>query len=166
MSLGVHFALADADVDLLRGAEDDDERMEILEEDIEERYLETAEYAAESDKAWDAMHRALADGRLTFEGGAFPLSHAVLGGEQLVSGDVDYTMSLKSPAEVADVAAALDGLTENAFRERYFSIPPDDYGTPLSDEDLAYTWEAVEHVRELFRVAAREGRHVLFAVDA
>jgi len=80
MSLGVHFALESADVTNLLAAPDDDSRISFLEEQIEERYFTTPEYVAESDKAWDAMHRALAGGQLSYESGAYPFSHAVLGG--------------------------------------------------------------------------------------
>jgi len=37
----------------------------------------------ESDKAREAMHRALADGQLSWDGGTYPLNHVVLGGEDL-----------------------------------------------------------------------------------
>lgn len=40
-------------------------RLDLLREEIEEQYLsDDKKYAAESDKAWDAMHRTLTDGRL------------------------------------------------------------------------------------------------------
>ncbi len=70
MSLGVHFTLETADVTSLLAAPDDDSRISFLEEQIEERYFTTPEYVAESDKAWDAMHRALAGGQLSYESGA------------------------------------------------------------------------------------------------
>jgi hypothetical protein len=80
--LGVHFALTEEDVAALRAIEDEQERLSLLQEDIEERYFaKPAPYAAESDKSWDAMHRALADGQLTWDGGTYPLNHTVLAGE-------------------------------------------------------------------------------------
>ena len=99
--LGVHFALSNEDVVNIRALSDEQERLSYLQEEIEERYLvEPVTYAAESDKAWDAMHRALTDGRLTWDGGTYPLNHVVLAGELLYTED-DYIMSLKSPAPVS-----------------------------------------------------------------
>ncbi|CAN5357313.1 hypothetical protein BH20ACT13_BH20ACT13_16330 [soil metagenome] len=161
MSLGVHFALDSADVTTLVAAPDDDSRIKLLEE-IEERYFSTPEYVAETDKAWDALHRSLADGQLSYDSGLYPLSYVVLGGEQLVRDrETGYTMSLKTPPEVVQCASALDELTVDEFSTRYYSIPPDEYGEPLSDEGLTYTWDALDAVRELFRVAASEGRYAL-----
>ena len=60
--LGVHFALSNEDVVNIRALSDEQERLSYLQEEIEERYLvEPVTYAAESDKAWDAMHRALTE---------------------------------------------------------------------------------------------------------
>ena len=88
----------------------------------------------------------------------------ILAGELLYT-ESDYIMSLKSPAQVKDIAAALATVTEATFRERYFSIDPDSYGTELSEEDLAYTWEWFQSVRDLYLRAAAEGRYVLFTAD-
>ncbi len=163
--LGVHFALTEEDVAALRATEDEQERLAYLQEEIEARYLtEPATYAAESDKAWDAMHRVLADGRLTWSGGDYPLNQAVLGGELLYT-DSDYIMCLKSPKQVQDVAAALEGITREEFRARYDGIDPEDYGLPLSDDDFLYTWGWFQNVRELYARAALEQRYVLFTAD-
>ena len=92
--LGVHFALTDEEVEKLKGMSDEQDRLEYLTEEIEEQYLEgNKKFAAESDKSWDAMHRVLADGELTWEGGEYPLNHTVLAGELLYTDD-DYIMSL------------------------------------------------------------------------
>jgi hypothetical protein len=163
--LGVHFALAEDDVATLRSIGDEQERLAHLQEEIEERYMaEPGTYAAESDKAWDAMHRVLADGHLSRDGGTYPLNHTVLAGELLYTGD-DYIMSLKSPIQVKDIAVALEPITEEHFRERYNEIPTQEYGGELDDEDFFYTWEWFNDVRELYRRAASEGRYVLFTAD-
>ncbi|MEE4190918.1 MAG: DUF1877 family protein [Halieaceae bacterium] len=163
--LGLHFALSAADVETLLSINDGTARLEYLQEELEERYFEESkEYLAESDKAWDAMHRVLADGSLTWEGGSYPLNHAVLAGK-LIYTQPDYIMSLKEPAQVSDIAAALEGVAKSVFRERYDVIDPQDYGLPLSDEDFNYTWEWFQNVRELYRRAADEERHVLFTAD-
>ena len=160
--LGVHFVLNDIDVATIRDLEDDAARLTYVQEVIELREL-SGPGAAENDKAWDAMHRALSDGQLTLEGGEYPLNHVVLGGELIYEGE-DYLMSLKTPPEVKDIASALRELSEPAFRERYLRIG-EDYDGALGEEDLAYTWHWFQGVRELYFRAAEQGSHVLFAAD-
>jgi hypothetical protein len=163
--LGVHFSLSSAEVEKLRACTDDAARLEYLQEEIEEEFwAEHPDWVAQSDKAWDAMHRVLADGTMDLDGGEYPLNSVVLGGISLY-GKSDYIMSLKDPKTVADVAAALPGVTEEAFRTKYFAIDPDDYGFPVTDEDFEYTWQWFQEVREVWLKAASEGRWVLFTAD-
>jgi len=64
---GVHFAITAAEAEKLKSFEDDSDRLDYLQNEIEERYFaEAEEYLAQSDKAWDAMHRALGDGTLSY----------------------------------------------------------------------------------------------------
>lgn len=162
---GVHFALTEDDVQALRAIEDALKRLEHFMSVIEEEYFSNRpQYVAESDQAWDAMHRALADGQLTFDGGEYPLNHVVLGGELLYT-ESDYIMSLKTPEQVKDIAAALHAITKDAFRRRYYSIDADSYGFTLTEEDFSYTWEWFQCVRDLYGRAAQEGRYVLFTAD-
>lgn len=163
--LGVHFALTDDDVRELLTRSSDAERLKFLQEELEVRYFEEPQtFIAESDKAWDAMHRALTDGLLNYDGGEYPLSHVVLGGQSIYGGD-DYIMSLKTPAQVKDIAAAILQYTQEQFRARYDSIDPGRYGLALSGEDFSYAWEWFQGVRQLYQIAASEGRHVLFSAD-
>ena len=163
--LGVHFAISADDVQKLKSISDEQERLDHLKEEIEEFYFdESPHFVAESDKAWDAMHRTLSDGKLSWDGGTYPLNHAVLGGELLYT-DSDYIMSLKSPDQVREVAVALASIDESQFRSRYFAIDATDYGFDLSEEDFGYTWEWFQNVRELFSRAASEQRYVLFTAD-
>jgi len=162
---GVHFALTEAEVAALKAIPDDQSRLEHLQEHIEEQYFsEHPEFLAESDKAWDAMHRVLADGKLTWEGGSYPLNHVVLAGE-LLYGEDDYIMSLKTPSQVTDIDKALDALSEDEFRQRYFMLDSRSYGGDIGEEDFSYTWEWFQSVRALFKRAAIENRFVLFSVD-
>ena len=162
---GVHFALSDEDVATLLSKESDEDRLIAISDDIEDRYFEEpANYMAETDKSWDAMHRAFSGGYLRPNQGAYPLDHVVLGGRSLYGGD-DYIIILKTPSQVKDVAAALAEVTESAFRARYDVIDPLDYDEDLSDEDFEYTWSWLQGVRSLFQRAAAESRHVLFTVD-
>jgi hypothetical protein len=161
---GVHFAITGPEVEQLRSL-DEEQRLELITEQLEEAYFHNSRhYVGESDKAWDAMHRALADGQLTWDGGTYPLNHAVLAGELLYSED-DYIMSLKSPEQVRDISQALAAITEDELRRRYFAIDADSYGDALTDDDFAYTWDSFETVRALYARAAQDGRYVLFTVD-
>ncbi|MFO0896973.1 MAG: YfbM family protein [Pirellulales bacterium] len=162
--LGVHFALTPDEATKLRSL-GEDARLDHVREVIEEEYFtDNPSLLAESDKAWDALHRVLSDGELTWDGGAYPLNHAVLAGELLYT-QPDYIMSLKTPTQVAEIAAAMSAMPEVVFRQRYFGIDPASYDQPLSEEDFGYTWEAFELVRDLYVRAAAVGRYVLFTAD-
>lgn len=163
--LGVHFALTNEQVSELRKHDSDEARLGFVKETLEPDFFEKhPESMAECDKAWDAMHRALADSSLSWTGGSYPLNHTVLAGEPLYT-ESDYIMSLKTPAQVSDVAKALKDLSETDFRKRYFTIKPSDYGCPLTEDDFQYTWEWFQKVRTLFIKAAAENRFVLFTAD-
>jgi hypothetical protein len=163
--LGVHFSLSLEEVQQIRAIDDESARVDYVHENIEQEYFANQpERKAESDKAWDAMHRTLSDGELTWDGGEYPLNHVVLGGELIYTGS-DFIMVLKTPERVRDVATALPGVTEAEFRRRYFGINPDSYGFPLSEEDFGYTWDWFQGVRDFWLRAATEGRFVLFTAD-
>jgi len=162
---GVHFALSESEVVKLRSLKSEDKRLEYLQETIEETYFaEQPDFYAESDKAWDAIHRALTDGKLTWDGGTYPLKHTILAGELLYTHS-DYIMSLKTPKQVHDVASALTRLTEADFRKLYFAIDPKSYGEPVTEEDFQYSWQWLQNVRQLYSRAAEQGRYVLFTAD-
>lgn len=164
-SRGVHFSLSSEEVERLRAINDERARVEHLQEVIEEEYFSNQpERKAESDKAWDAIHRSLGDGELGWEGGSYPLSHVVLGGERLYTGD-DYIMVLKGPAVVHDAAPALRAVTEEDFRARYFAIDPDSYDGTLDETDFEYTWSGFQEIRDLWLRADAEGRSILFTAD-
>ena len=56
---GVHFALEDEEVGRLRASPSDEERLEVLTEELEEDLFASArERVFESDKAWFAIHLA------------------------------------------------------------------------------------------------------------
>lgn len=162
--LGVHFAITSEEAEHLKSLEDDD-IVEYLQEELEEHYFsESPEFKAETDKSWDALHRLLSDGELSYTSGPMPLRLAVIGGQPMYFGD-DYIMSLKTPDEVKEVASALSAITKEEFRTRYNSIDEDDYGFPLSEEDFDYTWGWFGGVVEMYQKAAEAGRYVLFTAD-
>jgi hypothetical protein len=163
--LGVHFSLSAEEVQRLRDFADENDRLNYLREHIEEEYFaEHEDRMVESDKAWDAMHRTLADGLLAEDGGEYPLNHLILGGEQLYV-ESDYIMVLKTPGQVRDVAAVLPHVDEAEFRRRYFAIDADDYGPEFGEDDFGYTWSYFEEVRSFWLRAASEGRFVLFTAS-
>ena len=163
--LGVHFALTEKEAGYLPSLTDEQARLEHLQEVIEATYFEQhPDLKAESDKPWDAMHRALADGQMSWDGGDYPLNHTVLAGELLYTAS-DYIISLKTPQQVRDIAAALPAITEAEFRRRYFALDAKSYGFPLSEQDFRYTWDWFQGVRNLYTRAAKEGRFVLFTAD-
>lgn len=162
-SRGVHFAITSDHHARLLAASSDSELMEIIEE-VEGLWDE--EHLAESDKAWDAIHRCLTDGDLLYENGEYPLNHVICGGRQLHQGE-DYTVVLVTPEQVKDVAAAVEHLSETWLRERFFSLlNPADYDGEIGEDDFGYTWAWFQNVRDLFRKAASSGRAVIFTVDA
>lgn len=163
-SLGVHFALSDHDLAVLQSTPETD-RPELIANEIEEKYFsEFPEFKAESDKAWDAIHRILSDGELSWDGGTYPLNHTILGGQLLYSED-DYIISLKDAQQVRDIAQALSKLDEDFFRKRYFSDRKESLEYQRNEQDFQYTWEWFQEVRRLFAKASDEGRSVIFAVD-
>jgi hypothetical protein len=159
---GVHFALTEDQVRSLLDAVDDEERMEVIEA-IEEEGWEEAD-GQETDKAWDAIHRCLADGTLEPDGGAYPLNRAVLGGKQLHEGE-DYVIALVMPDEVREVASALAELDRNWLRERYETLASIDYDRSVSEDDFEYTWQWFEPLKGFYQRAASAGRAVVFTVD-
>lgn len=158
---GVFFAITPQEAAELRAAPDDDARMAVIAR-IEEAW--DRDHLAECDKAWDALHRLLTDGRLEYGSGPEPLRHCVLGPEQLCDGD-DYVVCLVPPERVREVADALDAIDAAAFDHRYRTLVPPDYAPRYGDEDRRYTWSWFEGVRALYRNAAQRGRFVIFTVD-
>ena len=163
MSLGVHFALSTQDEARLLAAAGDDDAVIGIVEQIEEGSFPGPH--CDSDKAWDALHRCLTDGKLEYANGTYPLRAAVLGGRQLVE-DAEYTVSYVSAGQVRDVAEALSVIEEDWLRRRYDTLGDTDYAGPMDEDDFEYTWDALEDIREFFAVAAEAGQAVIFTVDA
>lgn len=158
---GVLFAIKDETAEQLLAARSDDAVMEIveaIEEEWDEKFLE------ETDKAWDAMHRALSDGSLDPSGGSFPLNRAILGGKHLHQGD-DYIVCLVSKDEVPAVAHALGTIGDDGMRQRYQELVPRDYAAEYGDDDREYTVDYFRGVADLYARAAKAGRAVIFTVD-
>jgi hypothetical protein len=159
---GVHFALLPEDVQKLRNAADDEQLLVVVQEDIEERWDEP--WLFQTDKGWAALHRCFTDGRLLYDNGEYPLRVCILGGEQLYRGD-DYAVSLLTPEQVRDVAAALAPIDMASLRARYDAIDTADYGKALSDDDFEYVWACYKGLPEFFAKASAAERAMVFTVD-
>ena len=159
---GVHFALTDRQYEDILRCESDDELIEFIQEHIEEEW--DREWLRETDKAWDAIHRCLTDGRLEWDNGSFPLNAVIAGGKQMHKGD-EYIISLVTPEQVPAIAKALENFDRSALKSGYAQIAQDDYDGEIGDEDFEYTWDWFKDLHSLYDRAAQSGRAVLFTVD-
>lgn len=120
------------------------------------------------DRAWHAIQFAL-------NGTAFGgdddniFSRLVLSGNKLREDDEDeFSAMLIEPGDVRDLSAALHGLSEEDFRERFHvdeMLENEIY--PVTEEDdeedfFEYVWDYVEEMKEFFEAAAAEGQAVVF----
>jgi hypothetical protein len=123
-------------------------------------------YSLDTDKAWDAIHRCLTadqapSPRLNRGGAQGPLEQCVLGGEQLIESP-HYAVSLVTPEQVPEVAAALARIDRAELRRRFYRLDPKVTDYPISEREFEYTWSGFEGLPALFARAADEGRAVLF----
>jgi len=159
---GVYFALLPTDVQKLRDAQNDEQLLAVIQDDIEEKWDEP--WLFQTDKGWAGIHRCLTDGRLAYDNGDYPLRACVLGGQQLYEAD-DFVVSLLTAEQVGDVAAALAPIDKASLHARYERIDPADYGAPLGDDDFEYLWRCFVGLPEFFDKAAAAGRAMAFTVD-
>lgn len=166
MSLGVLFAVGQDIVKKLKDMQLE-ERPVFISEELEDLYFEEyPDRTFELDKSWDAMHRALTDGTLCFDGTG-PAALAILGGERLYFDEQhdDYIITLKSPEQAKAVYETLSKLTDAEFRKRYKAIPDEEYGDFKDNEDMEYTLEYLRDSVSFWRYAAEQGLWVLFTAD-
>jgi len=159
---GVYFALLPSDVQKLRDAQNDEQLLAVIQDDIEERWDEP--WLFQTDKGWAGIHRCLTDGRLAYDNGDYPLRACVLGGEQLYEGH-DFVVSLLTCKQVGEVASALARIDRASLRTQYDRIDPTDYGASLSDDDFEYLWSCFVGLPEFFTKVASAGRAMIFTVD-
>lgn len=157
---GVLFALDDAQQDVLSAAVSDEEVVNVVAQ-IAEQW--DREWLFETDKAWDAIHRSLTDGKLEYANGEYPLNHCILGGYQLHEGS-GWVVSVVPAEQVKDVAEALKSIDKNRLRKGYDAIQPD-YDGEVSAEDFEYTWANFEGLPEFYAKVAKDDRAVVFTVD-
>ena len=162
--LGVLFSLDDQLVEKIKSFKEDEDRLEYLQETVEETFFgEHPQWVAELDKSWDALHRSLTDGKLEWSNGNYPLNLVILGGDRIYEG-LDYIMTLKTPQQVKDIYKSLTSISKETFKHAYFKIDKREY-EDFSPEDFEYTWEWFYPSLAFWKLAAEEGRYVLFTVD-
>jgi hypothetical protein len=160
---GVHFALSDIDERRLLDCSEQD-RVQLISEDIEERHFASAtEWLCQTDKAWDAIHRAFNNGNLDCDYKS-PLHGVILGGKALYFGD-NYIISYKNNEQVKEIAPALAEMDECSFKVLYFAIDEKKYGFPLTQEDYEYSWNWLSGLKEFYNRAAKFERPVIFTTD-
>ncbi len=137
---------------------------------------------AETDVAWDAIHRCLGDFppdtphfyEVSAEAGAwarpedyggYPLKLCVLGGRRVSEDDSRYIIRLIEPNEVSDLAEALAPITKDWMRDRYFKHCKGAWPSIYGEEDFEFTWEWFQHLRNFFVRYAPKGQSVLFTVS-
>ena len=161
MSRGVLFALNAEDGVQVAEAESDADVISVVER-LEERW--DGSWLEELDKAWDALHRCLSDGTLNEDGGDYPLSFAIFGGEPALDKH-GYIVRYVDPEEVVAVSDALNSVDEQWLRQRYNTLAFIGYQGVRSEEDLAYTVASLPGLRSFYQRAAAAGRAVIFTVD-
>ena len=159
---GVLFAITADDLSAIEASADAETRVEYIVEEIEGRW--EAGFVLELDKAWDALHRCFANGRLEQGAGEYPLNAAVLGRETIDAGP-HYFVGLTRAADVAEVARALEDIDDRWIAEAYRTNVPVDYAPEYGDEDLDYSIHWFHGLPAFWRSALEGKRSVIFTVD-
>ncbi len=183
--LGVHFAITDRQRDHLVALETDDERRRYVQETIEpdlmsiRRTDQEPEAAVpepdgamfvETGKAWDPIHRTLAEWYPSYNGGALhkqgfpPLNLCILGGRKIMRRERNYIIRLIDPVQIAELSDALQPLTRDWMRERYFKHCRRAW-PEIDERDFDIVWGYFEILRTFFAKVRSTGRSVIFTVD-
>ena len=168
--LGVFFAIDEKTVQTLKN-EQRANIVDYIKDELEETYFENPELLlAETDKAWDAIHRAFSESELEFEPatGIYPSNMIIMGGEVLYGDndkEDDYIITLKNPLVVRDIYKFLSKLTEAEFRTMYFKIDESKYGFPVDEQDFKYTWNWLAGTIDFWKNASEKNLLVVFTVD-
>jgi len=157
--LGVHFSIPPGQGGQLW---DGDEAARAFVAELKDQW--DTYYLQETGKAWDAIHRCLADGTLAWAGGDWPRNGAILGGEPMYLG-ADYIIMFADEDDVAQIADGLDGLTMAWFRDRFATLAAHGYQGHTDEAAFDYTWHWFELMRAFYRKSADEGRRMVFTAD-
>jgi hypothetical protein len=163
---GVHFAITAAERDRLLALAEDKAKIEFVQSDIEGPW--NTEFLAETDKAWDAIHRCLTEHParkgLDPSRGEYPWKLCILGGRRVLDSEYRYIIRLIEANEVKDIAKALAMLDRDAMNARY-NKHCEGAWPEFGEEDREYTWSYFARLRDFFTRVAPTGRCVIFTVD-
>jgi hypothetical protein len=127
---------------------------------------------AELDKAWDGIHRCLAeappesDEWPTLPVDAPAAAHAIGGGQRLTPQDDEWVVHFIPADLVKRVAAAIEPIDEDAMRARYAAYCKTAWGGSYdSPEDAEYVVGYFDSVKDIYRRAAEAGRDIIFMAD-
>ena len=161
---GVFFALNPTQKDHLLALDNDERRLDYIQEEIETAWDE--EHLLQTDKAWDAIHRCLTNGTITAVRSPDPLGKLILGGIQLYSDPQRYIINLTVSSDLPEISTALRAITKELLRTRYDQLIATDYPHELiSEQDWEYTWDWFSDIPGFVERAVREGRSIIFTVD-
>ncbi len=124
--------------------------------DLEELGIDEAE-EVDLDRSWQLVHYLLTG---CAEGGAKPLADAVMGGVE-----IDEETRYLGPEEVRKVAAALAELSLDEVKARFDPAVLEErqiYGGPWDDSEVGLV--LVEELRDLYSLAAQEGKAMLISI--
>jgi hypothetical protein len=158
---GFHIALSREHAKQLFAIKDDAALLKFLEELKGKPDLKKSGRILDLGTAWDPIHRCLTEGELDPAGGDFPLNHAVLGGKQLHKG-ADSTAVLVRPDMTRFIADALEELTEDDFRKKFFALNPQSYQQPIDEKHFMQTWIALLTLKDFYLATAENMEAVVF----
>jgi len=162
--LGVLFSIDQTTIDLIEQLPSEQERIDYVKEVLEEEYfINQPQWVAELDKSWDALHRSLTDGQISWDNGEYPLNHVIFGG-QILCANGDYIIVLKAKQQVAEIAQAVGKMSRKALRERYFLLDSEEYNDAVTESDFDYTWQYFADSKAFWQKAADENRSVIFTI--
>lgn len=140
----------------------------------DEKFSEYADngWWAELDKAWDGIHRCLAEVPPESEewpplaADASPAAHAIGGGKRLTPEDDEWIVHFIPAELVKKIASALDKVDEQAMRDRYETYCKTAWGGSYdSPDDVTYTVDYFAAAKDIYRRAAEAGRDMVFMAD-
>lgn len=158
---GFHIALSREHAKQLFAIKDDAALLKFLEELKGKPDLKKSGRILDLGTAWDPIHRCLTEGELDPAGGDFPLNHAVLGGKQLHKG-AEQTAVLVRPDMTRFIADALEELTEDDFRKKFFALSPQSYQQPIDEKHFMQTWIALLTLKDFYLAATENLEAVVF----
>ena len=158
---GYHIALGREHAKRLFSLKEDQAILSFLEELKASPEIKKSGRLLDCGTAWDPIHRCLTEGELDPTGGDFPLNHAILGGKQLHKG-AEQTAVLVRPDMTRFIADALEELTEDDIRRKFFALNPQSYQQPIDEKHFMQTWIALQTLKDFYLAATENLEAVVF----